>query len=83
MARRVGVGRWSSSTASPACSVSCSARIAVRATASTAVLAALMWVGPDTPRRYADVAENAVYWNFVVGSWVVLFAVVYLTPRLV
>ncbi|HVT54803.1 MAG TPA: cytochrome c oxidase subunit 3 [Xanthobacteraceae bacterium] len=49
--------------------------------ADTSVLAVLMFLGPDSRRRFVDVAENSFYWNFVVASWVVLYALVYWAPR--
>ncbi|MGY0715155.1 MULTISPECIES: cytochrome c oxidase subunit 3 [Azospirillum] len=48
----------------------------------TAVLAVLMFTrhGKD-PRRMGDVTDNALYWNFVVGAWVPIYALLYLVPR--
>jgi heme/copper-type cytochrome/quinol oxidase subunit 3 len=48
----------------------------------TIVLTVLMFTGPIEGKRYVDVAENAVYWYFVVASWVPVYAIVYLAPRL-
>jgi cytochrome c oxidase subunit III len=36
----------------------------------------------EEPRRLVDVAENAFYWYFVVGSWIPIYAVLYWAPRL-
>lgn len=36
----------------------------------------------DNPRRYGDVQDNAMYWNFVVAAWIPLYACVYWLPRL-
>jgi cytochrome c oxidase subunit I+III len=47
------------------------------------VLAAVMFCGRLEDTRFVDVSENAAYWNFVVGSWVPIYAVIYLVPRLV
>lgn len=47
----------------------------------TAVLAVLMHTGPIEGRRFADVADNGVYWDFVVLAWLPLYAVVYWAPR--
>jgi cytochrome c oxidase subunit I+III len=33
-------------------------------------------------KRFVDVSENAFYWYFVVASWLPIYAVVYLAPRL-
>ena len=50
-------------------------------TFDTAVLAVLMFTGPLEGRRYVDVSENALYWYFVVYSWLPLYAVIYWAPR--
>jgi cytochrome c oxidase subunit 3 len=47
----------------------------------TAVLLVLAFVGPFEGRRFADVSENALYWVFVVLSWLPIYAVVYWAPR--
>jgi cytochrome c oxidase subunit III len=46
------------------------------------VLDVLFFTGPLEGRRYVDVSENARYWYFVVLSWLPIYAVVYLAPRL-
>ncbi|PXW26414.1 cytochrome c oxidase subunit I [Paraburkholderia caballeronis] len=51
-------------------------------TVDTAVLAVLLFTGPFEGRRFVDTSENAVYWYFVVLSWLPIYAVVYLAPRL-
>jgi cytochrome c oxidase subunit III len=48
----------------------------------TAVLAALMFFGPISGRRFVDVSENALYWWFVVISWLLIYATVYIAPRM-
>jgi cytochrome c oxidase subunit 3 len=47
----------------------------------TVVLGALMFIGPLSGRRFVDVSENAFYWYFVVISWLLIYATVYLAPR--
>jgi len=47
----------------------------------TAVLDVLFFTGPLEGRRYVDVSENAMYWYFVVFSWLPIYAVIYLAPR--
>jgi cytochrome c oxidase subunit I+III len=32
-------------------------------------------------KRFVDVSENAVYWYFVVLSWLPIYAVIYGAPR--
>jgi hypothetical protein len=44
--------------------------------------------GPDAyatrlkGRRFVDTSENALYWHFIVISWVFVYAVIYWVPRL-
>lgn len=45
------------------------------------VLAALMFRGPVEGKRYVDVFENALYWDFVVAAWLPIYAVIYWAPR--
>ena len=47
----------------------------------TIVLAVLMFTGPIEGKRYVDVSENGVYWYFVVVSWLPVYAILYLAPR--
>jgi cytochrome c oxidase subunit I+III len=47
----------------------------------TTVLDVLFFTGPLEGRRFVDVSENALYWYFVVLSWLPIYAVVYLSPR--
>lgn len=51
-------------------------------TLDTAVLGVLLFTGPFEGKRFVDVAENALYWYFVVASWLPIYAVVYLAPRM-
>jgi heme/copper-type cytochrome/quinol oxidase subunit 3 len=46
------------------------------------VLAVLMFTGPIEEHRFADVEENAVYWYFVVLTWLPIYGVIYWAPRL-
>jgi cytochrome c oxidase subunit III len=48
----------------------------------SAVLTGLMFTRRFEGARFVDVSENAVYWYFVVGAWLPLYAVVYFAPRL-
>jgi heme/copper-type cytochrome/quinol oxidase subunit 3 len=34
-------------------------------------------------RRFSDVNDNAVYWDFVVVSWLPIYGLIYWFPRLV
>lgn len=47
----------------------------------TAVLTALMFIGPIEERRFVDVSENSVYWYFVIAAWLPIYGVVYWAPR--
>ena len=51
-------------------------------TVDTVVLAVLMHTGPLEGKRFADVSENALYWYFVVLSWLPIYLVIYWAPRL-
>ncbi|CAB3786905.1 cytochrome c oxidase subunit I [Paraburkholderia fynbosensis] len=51
-------------------------------TVDTAVLATLLYTGPFEKKRLLDTSENAVYWYFVVLSWLPIYAVIYLVPRI-
>jgi heme/copper-type cytochrome/quinol oxidase subunit 3 len=51
-------------------------------TVDTAVLAVLLVTGPFEGKRLVDVSENAVYWYFVVLSWLPIYAVIYWAARL-
>ena len=47
----------------------------------TTVLDVLFFKGPLEGKRYVDVSENAIYWDFVVLSWLPLYAVIYFGAR--
>jgi cytochrome c oxidase subunit III len=51
-------------------------------TIDTAVLTVLMHTGPLEGTRFVDVSENALYWYFVVVTWLPIYAVIYLVPRI-
>ena len=48
----------------------------------SSVLTALMFVGPVDEHRFVDVSENALYWYFVVITWLPVYAVIYVAPRI-
>jgi cytochrome c oxidase subunit I+III len=35
-----------------------------------------------TGKRFVDVSENALYWWFVVLTWLPIYATLYLAPRM-
>ncbi|NNH55835.1 cytochrome C oxidase subunit III [Rhizobium laguerreae] len=48
----------------------------------TLVLTCLMFSRHgDNARRYGDVQDNALYWNFVVITWLPLYLCIYWVPR--
>jgi heme/copper-type cytochrome/quinol oxidase subunit 3 len=38
-------------------------------------------MGPLEGKRFVDVSENALYWYFVVLSWLPIYAVIYWAAR--
>lgn len=49
----------------------------------TVVLTALMFTRhADNGRRFGDVEDNAMYWNFVVITWLPIYGCLYWIPRL-
>lgn len=44
-------------------------------------LLVLLFTGPLEESHFVDVSENSMYWYFVVLSWVPIYAVIYLAPR--
>ena len=44
------------------------------------VLAALMFIGPISEKRFVDVSENGLYWYFIVLAWVPLYVLCFLGP---
>jgi heme/copper-type cytochrome/quinol oxidase subunit 3 len=52
----------------------------IGATVENALLTAAIF-GPVEPKHYVDGDSNAFYWYFVVGTWLPIFALVYLWPR--
>ena len=47
----------------------------------TMVLIVLMFVGPIEGKRFVDVSENCIYWNFVIVIWLMIYLVIYIAPR--
>ncbi len=48
----------------------------------TVVLTALMFTRHGRGKRFSDVEDNAAYWDFVVISWLPIYALLYGFPRL-
>lgn len=51
-------------------------------TIDTAVLTALMFGQRPEGRRFVDVAENCMYYWFVIVSWIPVYLTIYVAPRL-
>lgn len=49
----------------------------------TFLIALVMFVGPVERKHYTDTTVMAVYWYFVVGSWVALWLVVFVSVRFI
>lgn len=48
----------------------------------TLVLTALMHTGHgEESKSFVDTSENALYWRFIWGSWLVIWPLIYLLPR--
>lgn len=47
----------------------------------SAVIAALMFTRHVEPKRLVDVSENSLYWDFIVLTWLPIYAVIYWAPR--
>ncbi len=47
----------------------------------TWVLNIMMFTGPIQGKRFMDVSENCLYWNFVVLAWIPIYLVLYWAPR--
>ena len=50
--------------------------------AETLAMTALMVKGPVEERDLAGISDNALYWYFMTGVWIPLYAIVYLSPYL-
>jgi hypothetical protein len=42
----------------------------------------LLMKGPVEPKHLADVDDSCLYWYFMTGSWMVLYLLVFVSPRL-
>jgi heme/copper-type cytochrome/quinol oxidase subunit 3 len=49
--------------------------------ADTIVLTVLMFTKHGRGKRFSDVEDNAVYWDFVVVSWLPIYVLLYWFPR--
>jgi cytochrome c oxidase subunit III len=49
----------------------------------TAVLASIYYVGPLDAHKFVDASENAMYYYFVLISWLPIYVLIYLAPRFI
>lgn len=49
--------------------------------ADTGVLTALMFTAHVEPKRFVDVSENSLYWDFIVMTWLPIYVTIYFAPR--
>jgi cytochrome c oxidase subunit III len=47
----------------------------------TTVLTVMAFAKPMSKRRYVDVAENGLYWYFIVAWWIPIYLTIYFAPR--
>jgi cytochrome c oxidase subunit I+III len=52
-------------------------------TLETFLIALVMFVGPVEEKHYTDATVMAVYWYFIVISWIALYAIVFVAPRFI
>ena len=48
----------------------------------TAILTAMSFLTPFDGKRFVDVSENCLYWDFVVIAWIPIYLMIYVVPRL-
>ena len=47
------------------------------------ILASIFLFGPVEPKHFSDASDTTFYWYFVVGIWVPLYILIYLSPRFI
>jgi cytochrome c oxidase subunit 3 len=47
----------------------------------TGVLTVLMFTAHVEPKRFVDTSENALYWDFIILSWLPIYVTIYFAPR--
>ncbi|HSV16974.1 MAG TPA: cytochrome C oxidase subunit III [Casimicrobiaceae bacterium] len=50
--------------------------------ADTLVVSAVTFKKTVDGKRFVDVAENAGYWWFIIATWIPIYVVIYLVPRM-
>ena len=51
-------------------------------TIDTGFLSVVLFAGRLDANRFVDIYENALYYYFVIASWIPIYAVIYFAPRL-
>lgn len=51
-------------------------------TVDTGFLSTILFTGPVDANRFVDIYENALYYYFVIASWIPIYAVLYFAPRI-
>jgi heme/copper-type cytochrome/quinol oxidase subunit 3 len=54
----------------------------IAGTLQTLLIALVMFVGPVGEKHYSDAKVVAAYWYFIVISWVALYTIVFIAPRI-
>ena len=52
-------------------------------TIETLLIALVFFVGPVEKKHYTDATVMAVYWYFIVISWIALYLIVFVAPRFI
>lgn len=55
----------------------------IAGTLETLLIALVMLLGPVEKKHYTDTTVMAVYWYFIVASWVALWAIVFVSARFI
>ena len=43
----------------------------------------VFWIGPVEKKHFSDADDDASYWYFMVGAWIPLYFLLYISPRLI
>ena len=55
----------------------------IAGTIETFLIGLVLFTGPVEEKHYTDATVMAVYWYFIVISWVALYPIVFLAPRFI
>jgi cytochrome c oxidase subunit 3 len=48
----------------------------------TIIITVMLAAGHTEPKYFVDATDNALYWYFIVGIWVLCYAIIFIAPRL-